>query len=259
MRIGIISFVYKLHSAEGEEKRKSRQVLNDSSCIAEYLVRHIRQKDYFDCRRINFFCEPEKEKVSDRIIKGSNILEMDVPFDYFNWTNEKKQEYLYDLAYNSFHTLCQRKNWDFEVIKSKLEELKALNFCYSFDTGLRCTQNKVTVKLMGVQTMEKVSFYAVSRRIKDKKFFMLETKPNVLEYHWSLGELKWLDDNTVALFNTNNKFVNSIDLSDEINEIKAKNAQKEKENLHKGRKENLFHKITRGLTKRFRKKEDLKK
>ena len=216
MKIYIISFYYR----DGT-KELARQLMNDSACITEYLVRNIQQKDYFDCRRINFICK--EDEIKNRISELDKILEMDVPFDndYFNWTNEKKQEYLYDLAYNSFHTLCKRKNWDFEVIKSRLEELKALNFCYSFDTGLRCTQNKVTVKLIGVQTMEKVSFYAVSRRIKDKKFFMLETKPNVLEYHWSLGELKWLDDNTVALFNTDNKLVNSIDLSDEINEIKA--------------------------------------
>lgn len=197
--------------------------MNDSACITEYLVRNIQQKDYFDCRRINFICK--EGEIKNRISELDKILEMDVPFDndYFNWTNEKKQEYLYDLAYTSFRILCQRKNWDFEVIKSKLEELKALNFCYSFDTGLRCSQNKVTVKLIGIQTMEKVSFYAVSRRIKDKKFFMLETKPNVLEYHWSLGELKWLDDSAVALFNTNNKFVNSIDLSNEINKLNACN------------------------------------
>ena len=225
MRIGIISFVYDVDSMSKEKIKMSRQVLHDSSCITEYLVRHIRQKDYFDCRRINFFCEPEKEKVSSKIMECLNILEMYVYFDdnYFNWTNEKKQDYLYELAYNSFHTLCQRKNWDFEVVKSRLEELKALNFCYSFDTGLRCTQNKVTVKLIGVQTMEKVSFYATSKKFGDRKFFVLESKPNVLDYDRFLGELKWLDENTVALLGRNKEVIKTLDLSNEINEINARN------------------------------------
>ena len=224
MRIGIISFVYDVDSMSKEKIKMSRQVLHDSSCITEYLVRHIRQKDYFDCRRINFFCEPEKEKVSSKIMECLNILEMYVYFDdnYFSWTNEKKQEYLYDLAYNSFHTLCQRKNWDFEVIKSKLEELKALNFCYSFDTGLRCTQDKITVKLIGVHTMKKISFYVTSKKFGDKRILMHEAGPHVLDYGWSLGKLVWLNENTVALIDKTNKLENSIDLSNEINEIKAR-------------------------------------
>ena len=222
MRISIIAFVYCGMYFTQEQRSISIQVLDDSSCIGDYLVRNIRQKDYFDCKRINFMCQPEK--VSDKIMECFNVLNMDVPFDknYFNWTDEKKQEYLYELAYNSFHTLCQRKNWDFEVIKSKLEELKALNFCYSFDTGLRCTQDKITVKLIGVHTMKKISFYVTSKKFGDKKILMHESRPHVLAYSWWIGKLKWLDDNTVALFNMDNKLVNSIDLSDEINEINAR-------------------------------------
>ena len=217
MKIYIISFYYR----DGT-KALARQLMNDSACITEYLVRNIQQKDYFDCRRINFICK--EGEIKNRISELDKILEMDVPFDndYFSWTNEKKQEYLYDLAYNSFLTLCQRKNWDFEVIKSKLEELKALNFCYSFDTGLRCTQNKVTVKLIGVQTMEKVSFYATSKKFGDRKFFVLESKPNVLDYYRFLGELKWLDENTVALLDRNKEVIKALDLSNEINKIKAR-------------------------------------
>lgn len=222
MRISIIAFIYRGTCLTQEQRIVAMQVLDDSSCIGDYLVRNIRQKDYFDCSRINFMCQPEK--VSDKMMECLNTLNMDVPFDknYFNWTDEEKQEYLYELAYNSFHTLCQRKNWDFEVVKSKLEELKALNFCYSFDTGLRCTQDKITVKLIGVHTMKKISFYVTSKKFGDKRILMHEAGPHVLDYGWSLGKLVWLNENTVALIDKTNKLENSIDLSNEINEIKAR-------------------------------------
>lgn len=79
MKIYIISFYYR----DGT-KELARQLMNDSACITEYLVRNIQQKDYFDCRRINFICK--EGEIKNRISKLDKILEMDVPFDndYFN-------------------------------------------------------------------------------------------------------------------------------------------------------------------------------
>lgn len=104
---------------------------------------------------------------------------------------------------------------EFEIYKKK-------SIIESFDTGLKCKCGGITLKLICRKSREKNAFFIESKEFGDKKIFLLDSEPGLMEYYRLSGELKCLDKNTVALLDRNKEVVKTIDLSDEINEINAR-------------------------------------
>lgn len=193
------------------------QLLNESAYITEYVMRAMNAEFDFDCRRINFVCT--NKELRKGIRKFESVHELDVPFqmDYFLYTPEQKQQYLFEVVYKGIQLLCEYKQWDFSLFEKHLIALRDGGFHVEFYLDKRqCRQGNTTAKVFGVQTMTETTFYVdffQKRKLIARKPLMV-TPTDCMRYRYSIDDIAWVNDTTVAVsdFLKRNVFYVSMDM-----------------------------------------------
>ncbi len=201
MAIGIIEFLNKQNGVP-RSLEQLRMFRSESQYMCEYLIRALGSF-HCGCSRINFWYTDGD--LDPKIHEYFRIIDMDVPFDfrYCSMSPDEKKEYMFQLLTSSLRALCERKEWDFAIFKKHLDALEENHYNVEFYVKNKiCRNGKYTAKVFSVHDLDKAEFFVdfIEKRKVIQRKPLLTCGTSWADYPRFLGEFKWIDEKTVALY-----------------------------------------------------------
>lgn len=188
-------------------------------CITQ-LYEKVFIKNYrtTDIKQINFHCgEYPVIKISECV---SGFCDVQVPYDintFLSYPDYKKKIEALELLKHSLDFVTKEKGWDYKPFHDAYEKVKELNYTNEFIWGKpkMSPNKKYKAEAHCVHDLYDFSVKLIIRDmagaiVAEKK--VISTQPDELIYNRHLGELKWLGNNQVILFEKYSKGQVSISI-----------------------------------------------
>lgn len=184
--------------------KSCRKLIDESAFICEYLERGLKKrKAKYGCSRLNFNCI-DGDIIKDDIWKFEGLVSIEIPFDsnYYAMNKDDKISYICYLLEYGFKKYCELCDMNIAPVLDTLAELRKKNYFVDFYALKPCHRGEYTAKLYCIQDMESTNFYVElyrKRKLIDRLPFYKD-HPDYLGYFFNLGQLEWIDDNTICLY-----------------------------------------------------------
>jgi hypothetical protein len=185
-----------------------------SKCITSLYERCFSKFNTENIRRINIFCVKDSPKPNLTIVDG--FCELEILFDVsgFNKLEDQvKKEVILDTLKQGIDKVVGFNNWESTPFDNAYDSVKELNFINEYVWKKSKTSPNRNFKAE-VFISHGLYLCDIDLVVKDRsskeiiKKLVVSTKPDELIFYHYLGELKWLSNYEVALFNRpNSKYV----------------------------------------------------
>lgn len=185
-----------------EHHKKNRMNFRlQTRCITAFVERLCKTVDAPDFWKISINCVQDAKKYTNKVVGG--VLEVYYKFNFDEFTKltdiEKKKFTLSVLKENVLKVFSDL-NIESDDFKNACEQVESCNYRNEW-VWKRKKNKKITAEIALVHEIEKVEIFLRTYIDKEKKreFLLLETKPNEFYFVQYLGNLKWIDEETVFL------------------------------------------------------------
>jgi hypothetical protein len=190
----------------------------ETRCITKLFERLLVGFQSEDCKQINFHCGNfDRFKISESV---DGFYEVLVPLDikeFLKLDDFIKKEKTLELLKNCLDFVIEQKKWDPDPFQQVYLKIKKLNYINEFIWNKPKWNPSKKYKAEVHCTHDLYSFdinISITNRdnnvLKNEK--ILSTKPDDIIYSRFLGELKWISNGEVALFEKFSKRYVSIKL-----------------------------------------------
>ena len=201
--------------------------IKEFDCDAPTAVREKRSEFRFQTRCITALAERYYEPRRDTetqwkimvealsVVEPENVRELYNMFSiglhydinsFFVLKDEEKKKATLAFLHTGLIRLCEKYNWSTEPFERACDKVVELNYKneWVWKKPKTSPDRKYTAEIFCIHEVESFSIYMIIRDRKTKNLLMQElltsTKPDELIFKPCLGELKWLSNTRVKLF-----------------------------------------------------------
>ncbi|AZU60389.1 hypothetical protein [Neobacillus mesonae] len=187
-------------------------------CITNLFEKQFEKYKTSDCKQLNMHCGNYSTLRIQECVDG--YCEVIVPFDiktFLEYPDNNKKEKILELLDTILSYVIKEKDWDPIPFQKASQRVKELNYINEF-IWKKPKLNPNKKYNAEVQCKHDLYEFIINIVIKDlknriiKKEKLISTKPDELIYERFLGDLEWLNDNEVALYEKHSKRFTSVKL-----------------------------------------------
>ena len=191
-------------------KWEIRHFENQTRCIATSFIRSLGHYRNEDTKKINIMCT--KEEKHKRISTVLDICEVHMKFDYDEYMTGsllEKKRLILETIMLAVRKVADSKKWDIEPFEKVYEQIIEANYVseWVWKKPKQSPDRKHKAKLFLQHELDEITMSIIVTDNKGnelKRETIITEQPDEWEYSGHLGELKWLDNETVALFHKYN-------------------------------------------------------
>lgn len=225
------------------------EIDNESRCIITHFQHELGRYDNVNCLKVCLDCNNELDYVGEPI---ENIISVGCQLNYNEYkklNNDEKKKLVLKIIVDGFEKLNRKYNWDLTPVYRAIEVIKEKKYI-NRGQFLKTKSNKSRshkAKLLFNHELDKIElFLSISNKLGEeiKRVKVIETEPVEWYYSTYLGDIKWLSNNDVVLYDTNKIIYWSESIIDSNNSNITKEIIEQKDVINNEKNINIADKIS---------------
>lgn len=182
---------------------------NESRCIIEQFQYELGRYDGANCKKVCIDCKPRGNNWVSDSIEGIISVGYTLKYQEFEVLDEyEKKKLMLKILEEAFQMLQQEHGWDLEPVNKAIKAIKEKDyFCEGQYLKTKTNRSRnYKAKLLFNFYLDKVELILGiydKNDIEVKRVKMIDGKTQLWEYEKYLGDIKWLDNDIVAVYNKN--------------------------------------------------------